>query len=127
MQQLSNILFVGAGGFLGAVARYTMGAWVHRLFPLTTFPLGTLVVNTLGCFLIGLLGGLGETRQLFSPRFRVLIFIGILGGFTTFSSFAHETVALTRDSEMVRALLNVGLQLGCGLFAAWLGYALAKG
>jgi len=91
--------------------------------PLTTFPVGTLVVNVSGCFLIGLLGGLVETRQLLGPDLRVFLLIGVLGGFTTFSSFAYETLALTRDAEFSRALLNIGAQVVLGLGAAWLGYA----
>ena len=127
MRQLGNILFVGAGGFIGAVARYVLGGWVHRLFPLTTFPLGTLVVNVSGCFLIGLLGGLGESRLSFGPELRIFAFIGILGGFTTFSSFAGETLALARDAEFLRALMNIAGQLIGSLVAAWAGYTLVRG
>ncbi len=127
MGQWGNVLFVGAGGFLGAVARYLVGGWVHRLFPMATFPLGTLAVNILGCFLIGLLGGLSESRQLFGPGLRTFILIGILGGFTTFSSFAHETLALSRDAEFLRALVNIGGQVIGGLGCAWVGYSLVRG
>ena len=91
--------------------------------PLTTFPVGTLVVNVSGCFLIGLLGGLVESRQMFGPDLRVFLLIGVLGGFTTFSSFAYETLALARDAEFARALLNIAAQLLLGLGAAWFGFA----
>lgn len=127
MRQLGNILFVGAGGFIGAIARYVLGGWVHKLIPLSTFPLGTLAVNISGCFLIGLLGGLSESRQLFGPELRMFIFIGLLGGFTTFSSFAHETLALARDAEFLRAMANIGGNLMGGLASAWVGYALVRG
>ena len=123
MQALRPILLAGLGGFIGSAGRYLIGGWVHRLVPLTTFPIGTLFVNASGCFLIGLLGGLIEVRQIFGPDLRVFLLIGVLGGFTTFSSFAYETLALTRDAEFARALLNIAAQMILGLGAAWLGYA----
>ena len=123
MQALRPILLAGFGGFIGSASRYLIGGWVHRLVPLTTFPIDTLFVNTSGCFLIGLLGGLVEARQMFGPDLRVFLLIGVLGGFTTFSSFAYETLALTRDAEFARALFNIAAQMILGLGAAWLGYA----
>jgi CrcB protein len=122
MQALRPLLFAGLGGFIGSAGRYLIGGWVHGLMPMTTFPIGTLVVNGTGCLLIGLLGGLIEVRQLFGPDLRVFLLIGVLGGFTTFSSFAYETLALTRDAEFGRALINVAAQVLLGLGAAWLGY-----
>lgn len=123
MQALRPILLSGLGGFIGSAGRYLIGGWVHGLMPLTTFPVGTLVVNVSGCFLIGLLGGLVESRQMFGPDLRVFLLIGVLGGFTTFSSFAYETLALARDAEFARALLNIAAQLLLGLGAAWFGFA----
>jgi len=123
MQALRPILFAGLGGFIGSAGRYLIGGWLHGLAPVTTFPIGTLVVNVSGCLAIGLLGGLIEVRQLFGPDLRVFLLIGVLGGFTTFSSFAYETLALTRDAEFARALLNIAAQVMLGLGAAWLGYA----
>lgn len=123
MQPLRPILLSGLGGFIGSAGRYLLGGWVHGLVPLTTFPIGTLVVNVSGCLVIGLLGGLVEARQLFGPDLRVFLFIGVLGGFTTFSSFAYETLALARDAEFARALLNIAAQMILGLSAAWLGFA----
>lgn len=123
MQALRPILLAGLGGFIGSAGRYLIGGWVHGLMPFTSFPFGTLVVNVSGCFLIGLLGGLVEARQLLGPDVRVFLFIGVLGGFTTFSSFAYETLALTRDAEFSRALFNIAAQVILGLGAAWLGYA----
>lgn len=127
MRQLASILLVGTGGFIGAVGRYLLGGWIHRLVPLSTFPFGTLCVNLSGCFLIGLLSGLSESRQLFGPEVRTFVFIGLLGGFTTFSSFAHETLALAGDAEFFRALANISGQLIGGLASAWVGYALVRG
>lgn len=123
---MRQILLVGLGGFLGSVSRYLVAGWTHRLWPLTTFPVGTLAVNVLGCWLIGLLAGLAEVRQLLGTDARLFLLIGVLGGFTTFSTFAYETLALTRDAELFRPLANVLLQVVLGLGAAWLGYALAR-
>lgn len=121
---LLNAIVIGSGGFLGALARYGIGNLVHRQLPFTTFPYGTLVVNLLGCFVIGVITGLVESRQLFGPELRRFILIGILGAFTTFSTFGYETLAMIRDDEHFRAALNVGIHVVFGLALVWLGYTL---
>lgn len=121
---LINAVFVGSGGFLGALARYGISGLVHRQARLTTFPYGTLVVNLLGCLAIGVIAGLVESRQLFGPDFRRFALIGVLGAFTTFSTFGYETVAMIRDDEYLRAASNAGLHVILGLALVWLGYAL---
>ncbi len=120
------ILCVGAGGFLGAVARYIVGGWVQDLLQKPSFPYGTLTVNVVGCLLIGALMGLVESRQLFGPEIRAFLLIGLLGGFTTFSTFGYETMALIRGGETVAAVANVSLQVGLGLAAVWSGYSLSR-
>ena len=115
---------VGSGGFLGALARYGLSGLVHRQLPLAAFPYGTLVVNMLGCLGIGAIAGLVESRQLFGPEFRTFALIGVLGAFTTFSTFGYETLAMIRDDEYLRAAANVGLHVILGLALVWLGYAL---
>lgn len=124
MATLRPLLLAGAGGFLGSAGRYLVGGWLHRALPGVAFPIGTLAVNVSGCFLIGLVAGLAEARQAFGPDLRVFLLIGVLGGYTTFSSFAYETLALARDAELARALVNVAAQVVLGLGAAWLGFAL---
>lgn len=119
---LINSAVIGSGGFVGALARYGLGGLVHRQLPMTAFPYGTLVVNLLGCLLIGVLAGLADSRQLFGPEFRLFALIGVLGGFTTFSTFGYETVALLRDAEYLRAATNVGVHVILGLALVWLGY-----
>src|SRR6187401_821426 len=94
--------------------------------PSATFPLGTLAVNVLGCFAIGVLGGVADARHLLSAELRLLLAVGVLGGFTTFSSFAYETHALARDAEPWRAVANVAASVVLGLAACWAGYALAR-
>jgi len=119
---LINAALVGSGGFLGALARYGLSGLVHRQFPLATFPYGTLVVNLSGCLAIGVLAGFAESRQLFGPEFRIFALIGLLGGFTTFSTFGYETFAMIRDAEYVHAAANIGVQVIAGLALVWLGY-----
>ncbi|MFV1981479.1 MAG: fluoride efflux transporter CrcB [Rhodothermia bacterium] len=126
MKYLVSVLLVGTGGFIGSAARYAAGGVVHRLIPGVTFPWGTVVVNVLGCFLIGVVAALTMTRQLLTPETRLLVMVGILGGFTTFSTFGYETFALLRDGEPLRALANASIQVIAGLVAVWLGYSLAR-
>jgi len=122
---LINSAVVGSGGFIGALARYSVSGLVHRQLPLATFPYGTLAVNLLGCLLIGILAGLADSRQLFAPEFRLFALIGVLGGFTTFSTFGYETLALIRDAEYLHAVTNVSLHVVLGLALVWLGYGMA--
>ncbi len=121
-----KILLVGTGGFIGSILRYLMSGLVYQLLAKPWFPYGTMAVNITGCFLIGLCGGLAETRQLFSPEARSFLFIGLFGGFTTFSTFGYETVALLRDGQMVSALSNILLHVILGLGAVVLGDGLSR-
>ena len=127
---LVSIVAVATGGALGSVLRYLVGLATHRVFPGTVgagavFPLGTMVANLIGCFAIGLLAAYFDQRGALSPGVRLGLQVGVLGGFTTFSSFALETLALGRHDEVALALLNVGVQVVFGLAACWLGYLLA--
>ncbi len=123
---LGQVLLVGLGGFVGSSGRFILSNLVYRFVPLSTFPLATLVVNVVGCLVIGYLGGLMEVRQALGPALRLFLVIGILGGFTTFSSFAYETLHLTHAAEVAKALLNIAAQIVLGLTAAWLGYLYAS-
>jgi CrcB protein len=117
---------VGAGGFLGAVLRYWVSGAVYALVPAPRLPWGTLAVNVLGCFAIGLLGGLAETRGVLTATNRLFLLIGVIGGFTTFSTFGYETLALLREQALARAGLNVAFQVVLGLTAAWGGLATSR-
>ena len=119
-----NLLLVGVGGFIGSIGRYVLAGAIHQVLHNSTFPYGTMVVNIVGCFVIGFLNGLAETRQLLSPELRLFLLIGLLGGFTTFSTFGYETMALLRDSQIGAALANVLVQVTVGLLCVWLGYSL---
>ena len=120
------ILLVGVGGFFGAVMRYVVTNWVQDFFHVLSLPYGTLTVNLLGCLIIGLLGGLSESRNLLNQEARALLFIGVLGGFTTFSTFGYETVQLLRDGQSLAAFSNIGLQVCLGLVAVWIGYSISQ-
>ncbi len=123
---LFNAALVGAGGFIGAICRYGLSGLVQRSAALSSFPYGTLAVNMLGCLLIGLAIGLMENRQLFGPDFRLFALIGVLGGFTTYSTFGYETFALLRDADYLRAFANVAIHVVLGVALVWLGYVLVS-
>ncbi len=116
-----NIFLVGIGGFIGSVMRYLASGYVQQATKSVGFPYGTLAVNLVGCFVIGFLAQLAEGRGVFTSEARAFVFVGILGGFTTFSSFGNETLNLARDSQMMGALANVSANVVIGLFAVWLG------
>lgn len=121
-----QLLWVGAGGFLGSALRYALGGFVHRLFPQSTFPYGTLVVNLLGCLGIGVLAGLAESRQAIGPEMRLFLLVGLLGGFTTFSTLGNETYMLIRNAETQKAFASMLLHVTAGVGAAWFGHALVR-
>jgi CrcB protein len=103
------------------MARYGVGALVLHLVGTPRFPLATFFVNVLGCLLMGIIAGVAERWHLFPLELRLFILTGVLGGFTTFSSFGYETIFLLRRGELLAAGLNVVLSLACGLGAVWLG------
>ena len=121
-----KLVYVGVGGFIGAVLRYTIGGWIHKTLDEPWLPIGTFTVNVLGCLFIGLLMGLAETRQFLRPELRLLMVTGLLGSLTTFSTFAYESFSLFRDGESMAAIMNIGGQLLVGLIAVILGIALSR-
>ena len=122
---MPSVMIVALGGALGSVFRYLLGAWTQAISKSIDFPYGTLAVNLLGCFLIGFLAQLAEARGAFTSETRLFVFIGILGGFTTFSSFGNETVNLLREGGTLSALANVGANVIVGLLLVWLGRTVA--
>jgi CrcB protein len=123
---MTHVLLAGLGGFIGAAGRYGLSGLVQRLAGSPAFPWGTLVVNALGCLLIGALAGYAEARGPLSAEARVLLLAGLLGGFTTFSALSFETMQLWRTGMPALAVLNVAGQVVIGLGAVAAGLALGR-
>jgi|SoiMethySBSTD1v2_1073268.scaffolds.fasta_scaffold3448297_1 CrcB protein len=119
--KLDNALLVGAGGFIGSILRYIIGGLVQAAVPSSIFPYGTFIVNITGCFIIGLVSQLSEAQGALGPGARAFVVVGVLGGYTTFSSFANETVNLMRDGQHLASATNVAGEVMLGLCAVWLG------
>ena len=121
MPSFLSIIYVALGGALGSASRYLLGIWTQSISKSIDFPYGTLTVNLIGCFVISFLSQLAESRGAFTSESRAFVFIGILGGFTTFSSFGNDTINLLRDGETFNALANIGANVIVGLLLVWLG------
>jgi len=118
-----QFLTVGVGGFIGAGLRFALGTAVHRALPAAIFPYGTMAVNVLGCLLIGFIAA---WRQPLEPGLRLFLMVGVLGGFTTFSAFALETLTLAQQQEHGLAFVNVAIKIVVTLAAVWAGFELGR-
>lgn len=119
------LLLVGTGGFLGTVARFLTSRYFAAYFP-SSFPYGTFVVNVVGCFLIGLIYGISEKGNFMSTEWRLILTVGFCGGFTTFSAFAAENMAMLRDTEYFNFFLYTGSSIFIGLLATFAGIMITK-
>ena len=124
---MKSILLVALGGAIGSVARFKLSGLVLQQAANWRFPLGTFVVNVIGCFVAGLLAGMAVKQDVFTPDARVFLFTGLLGGFTTFSAFGLETLLLFKRGEAGVAIANAVASVAVGLIVAWLGYGLSAG
>jgi fluoride exporter len=116
-------LLVGVGGAIGAMARHGLNHLVHQRWASSVFPIGIFLINVMGSIVIGAIAGvLASGRVHWSMPQRTFVVVGVLGGFTTFSSFSLDTLALARDGHMGLALLNVGGQVGLSLLGVWAGF-----
>ena len=122
---MGQILAIGIAGLVGTLMRYWLSGVVDRVAG-ETFPAGTLVVNLAGCFLIGFLFHALTERYLIDPGLRSVILIGLLGGFTTFSSFGVQTFTMLRDGELWLASLNIVASNAGGILLVWVGYVLSE-
>ncbi len=122
---MANIVIIGIGGFLGAISRYGIALWIGQRWG-RSFPLGTFVINVTGSFLIGLLMTLMTERIIENPQWRLLLVVGFLGAYTTFSTFEYETGSLLKDGEWMYAGLNAILSVVVGFIALKLGEVIAK-
>ncbi len=122
---LRTIILVGIGGAFGSILRYLIGVLASRFFPME-FPLGTFVVNTLGCLLIGIFIGIIDRQHVINQDFKLLLVTGFCGGFTTFSAFASENVNLLQQGHLLSAFTYIAASIILGLFSVWFGLILVK-
>jgi CrcB protein len=122
---MTKWLFIAAGGAFGSVMRYAVHGWVQRATN-SNFPWGTLAVNVVGCAMIGFLAAAFEGPRPIREEYRLAIIVGVLGGFTTFSTFGWETFSLASDRRFAFAVLNIMLSCGVGLLAVWAGYKISQ-
>jgi CrcB protein len=122
---MQKLLLIMAGGAVGSLLRYLLSGWGQRIGG-GSFPWGTLLVNVVGCLLIGALGALFSGPQLIREEYRVALLVGFLGALTTFSTFGWESFALVNERQWSMALLNVAASNGLALSAVWLGFRVAE-
>lgn len=122
---IRTLLLVGLGGFLGSILRYLLDQVFHRIFQ-TTFPIGTMFVNILGCFLLGIIYAFIEREQLISDELRIFLTIGFCGGFTTYSTFAFDQLHLLKSTDFLQFAFYFGGSVCLGLLAVYLGMQIYK-
>ncbi len=118
------IVFIGAG--IGGVLRFVMSPAVQGMVNGWTFPVGTFSVNMLGCLAIGFLGQVAESKGVLTGDTRLFLFVGVLGGYTTFSGLGFETFQLLRDGQVLYGVVNAALQVVVGLLCVWLGWLVGR-
>lgn len=118
-------LLIGTGGFIGSILRYLTSVNAYKILG-EKFPYGTLIVNVLGCMLIGFIAEISENRFLISSEVRTFLMIGFLGGYTTFSTFGYETFTLLQDKDYTTAIINILLSVVVCITAVWIGALIAK-
>ena len=119
---IRNILLIGLGGFIGSIARYLV-SHLNVYVDFFSIPIGTLLVNVLGSFLIGLLSGIADKSVLLTVEWRMFLMVGLCGGFTTFSTFSNENLMLMHNGQYLSVILYSGLSIFLGFIAVFLGFA----
>ncbi len=119
------ILIIGSGSFLGGIARFLASRYVQNTF-ISAFPYGTFLVNIIGCLLIGIFFGISEKGNLMNTEWKMFLTVGFCGGFTTFSTFANENLALLRNGNIFHFALYAGLSVFLGIMATYLGNMITK-
>ena len=127
MEILKLSILVGVGGFFGTSLRFITTALVEKLIPISTFPLGTILVNIIGCLCIGIFTGYFSSKISDSNNFYLFVTIGLLGGYTTFSALAYEAQLFIQNGEIIKLTLYIASQVIIGVFLALLGYNITRG
>ncbi len=122
---IKNIFLVGIGGFFGSIARYGI-SFLNLNVNFFSIPLGTLLVNITGSLIIGFLTGVSAKSELLTAEWRLFLMVGICGGFTTFSSFTNENLALIHNGQIVTVLIYTALSIILGFFAVYFGYSITN-
>ncbi len=122
---IKNLLIIGTGGFIGSVARYLVSQ-LNLSVSFHSVPVGTLLVNITGSFLIGFLTGIADKSMILPPQWRLFLMVGLCGGFTTFSAFANENLMLMHNGQLPALLLYTGLSIFLGFLAVYFGYVLTN-
>lgn len=122
---IRTLLLVGTGGFLGSISRFLTSRLLQNNFP-SAFPFGTFIVNITGCLLLGIIYGFSERSSLLTPGWKMFLTVGFCGGFTTFSTFANENLALLRDGDFFHFIIYTGLSVFLGIAATFLGVLITK-
>jgi CrcB protein len=122
---IKTLLLIGTGGFLGSISRFLASRFVQNNIP-SAFPFGTFLVNITGCLLIGLIYGFSEKSSLLTPGWKMFLTVGFCGGFTTFSTFANENLALLRDGNFFHFIVYSGLSVFLGIAATFFGVLITK-
>src|SRR5437879_3875037 len=121
---LKILALIGTGSFIGGISRYLFGQFVHKYFPVV-FPYGTLAVNIIGCFLIGVIFGLTD-KGMVTLQWRFFLATGFCGGFTTFSTFAYENISLFNEKEYFYMFIYMASSFAIGLAATYIGIIITK-
>ncbi len=122
---LKSLLLVGSGGFIGSALRYLVQVNAEKILN-STFPLGTMIVNITGSFVIGVVYAFAEKGNLMSPEWRIFLAVGICGGFTTFSTFTMDNLNLMKDNSLIQLLFYTGGSLFIGILAVYLGILITR-
>lgn len=122
---MKNFLLVGLGGFIGSIARFYVSK-LNLQYDLFSIPVGTLSVNVLGSFIIGILTGISAKSELLSAEWRLFLMVGLCGGFTTFSSFTNENLMLMHNGQYLTVLIYTSLSIFLGFIAVYLGYTITN-
>jgi CrcB protein len=122
---IKTLLLIGTGGFIGSISRFLTSRFMQNHFP-SAFPFGTFFVNIAGCLLLGLIYGFSERSSLLTPGWKMFLTVGFCGGFTTFSTFANENLALLRDGDFFHFILYTGLSVFLGITATFFGVIITK-